>query len=294
MPPLADPLVSVLVTVYNRQRYIDQALESIRASSYRNFEIVVVDDASTDASAEIAKQHASADPRIRVHTNPTNLGEFRNRNRAAELARGTYLKYVDSDDVLYPHGLGIMIEGMEKYPEAGLGMSCPAEKLRPYPVLSFPDEIYREHFLERWILGRGPLAAIIRADAFQAVGGFRDMRFVGDVDLWVRLAARYPVVKMVQDLTWWRQHDQQETSVALATGAYAGGKYRLSRDALTAPSCPLPIEDGAKVLARLRREALPSVLKLLRRGCLRKAAALAREVDLSLASLIPSPRGIRS
>jgi len=293
MQPSASPLVSVLVTVHDRERYLGETLESIRASSFDDFEVVVVDDASTDGSAEIARWHANRDDRVRVYINDSNLGEFRNRNRAAELARGTYLKYVDSDDILYPHGLGVMVDAMKRFPEAGLGMSCPSDKNRPYPVLCGPAEIYREHFLQRWTLGRGPLATIIRADAFRVVGGFRDIRFVGDVDLWVRLAAMYPVVKMVQGLIWWRRHDQQETTVAMATGAYARGTYILSRDALTASDCPLPHADGARVLARMQREVLPTMLKLLRRGRFREARTLSREVDLTWGSLVRMPRGFR-
>jgi len=276
----ASPAVSVLMTAHNRERYIGEALSSVLSSTFEDFEVVVVDDRSTDSTLEIARGFTARDPRVRVHRNDRNLGDYANRSRAAELARGRYLKYVDSDDILYPHGLAVMVEVMEQFPEAGLGMSCPAERSRPYPVLSSPREIYREHFLERWILGRGPLATIIRGDAFRAVGGFRDLRFVGDVDLWVRLAARYPVAKMPQDLTWWRQHDEQEYSVGVATGAYALGKYRLTRDALTAPGCPLTAEEAADVLTRMRREVLPSLLKLIRRGRVREAWTLARQLDL--------------
>jgi glycosyltransferase involved in cell wall biosynthesis len=120
-----NPATSVLVTVYNREAYLAECLKSILASSFEDFEVIVVDDGSTDGSVEIARHFESLDSRIHVHLNPVNLGDYPNRNRAAELARGKYLKYVDSDDLIRPDGLEKMSSAMEAYPEAAYCLSYP-------------------------------------------------------------------------------------------------------------------------------------------------------------------------
>ena len=110
------PCVSLLVTVFNRAGFLEQTLQSILASDFRNFEVVVVDDCSTDQSLKIAESIAREDSRIRLIQNEQNLGDYGNRAKAASLARGTYLKYVDSDDLIYPPTLQVMVDAMEKNP----------------------------------------------------------------------------------------------------------------------------------------------------------------------------------
>ena len=83
-----NPTISVLVTVYNREAYLAETLRSILNSTFQDFEIVVVDDCSSDRSVDIARQFASKDNRIVVHVNKKNLGDYHNRNKAASLAKG--------------------------------------------------------------------------------------------------------------------------------------------------------------------------------------------------------------
>src|ERR1700748_2916719 len=98
---MASPLVSVLMTAYNREKYIEEAIESVLASSYTNLELIIVDDCSKDNTVEIARSYEARDPRVKVFINEKNLGDYPNRNRAASLAKGEYIKYVDSDDVMF-------------------------------------------------------------------------------------------------------------------------------------------------------------------------------------------------
>ena len=81
-----DPLVSLLMTAFNREKYIAEAIESVLASTYTNFELIVVDDCSKDATVEIARKYEKQDERIKVYINEINLGQFPNRNKAAEYA----------------------------------------------------------------------------------------------------------------------------------------------------------------------------------------------------------------
>ncbi len=82
------PLVSVLITVFNRECYLAAAVDSVLAQTMQDFEIVIVDDCSTDGSVDIARAYAARDPRIRFFRNDRNLGDYPNRNKAAGLATG--------------------------------------------------------------------------------------------------------------------------------------------------------------------------------------------------------------
>src|SRR4051794_35303156 len=99
-----QPLVSILMTAYNRQDYIAQAIDSVLSSSLSDFELIIMDDVSTDNTLNIARSFAEKDTRVRVYTNEQNVGDYPNRNKAATLARGRYLKYLDSDDYFLPDG----------------------------------------------------------------------------------------------------------------------------------------------------------------------------------------------
>src|SRR5258706_13206257 len=110
-----SPLVSVLMTAFNREKYIADAIESVLASSYENFELIIVDDASSDNTVAIASQFAEKDKRIRIYVNEKNVGDYPNRNKAAGYAQGKYINYVDADDKLYYYGLEVMVRFTELF-----------------------------------------------------------------------------------------------------------------------------------------------------------------------------------
>lgn len=117
-----QPTVSVLTTVYNRSKYLAACIESVQQSKFQDYEHIIVDDCSTDDSVAIAKKYSNADTRIKVFENNTNLGDYPNRNQAAQYATGKYLKYLDADDMHSPWALDIMVSAMEDFPSAGLGI----------------------------------------------------------------------------------------------------------------------------------------------------------------------------
>ena len=285
------PLVSVLMTAYNREKYIAEAIESVRASTFQNFELIVVDDGSTDRSNEIALAYAKRDSRIRVYRNEENLTDYHNRNRAAELAHGQYLKYLDSDDMLYPHGLEVMVDSMAKFPQAVLGLCRPDSQQGPYPIQLSPHEAYREHFLlETGLLSYGPSFAIIRTAAFRAAGGFSGKRFVGDFELWLELAARFPVVKMVMGLVWYRIHAGQELSVQFTTTEPVHWCYDVLTKAASDPRGLLHAAEQRQALRRLKHLHARNIFSLARRGYRRVAWELYRQSSLSLLDMA---RGLR-
>ncbi len=209
------PLVSVLMTVYNREEYIKQAIESILASTYTNFELIIVDDRSTDKSFEIAKKYQEKDNRIKLHINEINLGDYPNRNQAAAYAKGKYLKYVDADDMIYPYGLEILVYYMEQFPEVAYGLCSIDQDLKNiYPLQLSAKETYQRHYLDGLsVFHKAPLSSIILRSVFEKEGGFSNVRHFGDSDFWHRLSQKYSVVLMPQGIVWYRKTDGQEASV---------------------------------------------------------------------------------
>lgn len=104
------PLVSIGVPVYNGEKYLAEALDSILAQTFTDFEVIISDNASTDATATICERYRAADPRIRVYRNQVNLGAAPNYNRVFELSTGKYFKWADYDDVLEPDFLQRCVE----------------------------------------------------------------------------------------------------------------------------------------------------------------------------------------
>ena len=88
------PLVSILMTAYNREKYIAEAIKSVLSSTFINFELIIVDDASVDNTVAIAQTYAANDNRLKVYINEKNIGDYPNRNKAAGYATGTFITYV--------------------------------------------------------------------------------------------------------------------------------------------------------------------------------------------------------
>lgn len=287
------PRVSVLVTVYNREAYLAQTLRSVLASSFRDFEVIVVDDCSSDKSVVIAEGIAMEDCRVRVIINESNLGDYGNRMKAASLACGTYLKYVDSDDIIYAHTLDVMVNAMERNEAVALALSHSLpEDEEPYPWILEPTKAWRKHFLGRGCFGCGPTGAIIRRSAFEEVGGFRkEWRVLSDIDLWLRLGACWPVALLPPGLVWWRRHEGQEFSSSGADLTYLEHGYELSRQSLKDVQCPLPEIERKIAIRRLRQHYARRLMALaIRKGQIRLAMKLFRKSDLTVMDLM---RGFR-
>ena len=108
-----EPLVSVIMPVYNGEKFISEAVQSIIGQSYNNWEIVAINDASTDSSVEILKEFNET--RIRIYENESNKGISYSRNRAIDLAKGKYIALMDNDDVSLPDRLSEQANYMENH-----------------------------------------------------------------------------------------------------------------------------------------------------------------------------------
>lgn len=267
-----DKLVSVLMTAYNREKYIAEAIESVLASTYTNFELIIVDDCSTDKTVEIARSYEAKDERVKVYVNEKNLGDYPNRNRAASYARGKYIKYVDSDDVLSSDGLEIMVSEMDCYPDAGIGIIAnDSDKNYLSKKLFSPTEAYRLYFYKNCLLNKGPSGVIIRTDIFREYGGFSNDQFISDTDLWLRMSARFSVLLHSPDLLHWREHDQQQIAIERRNPLIEKKRYINISRILNSKSAPLSEEEANQIIQNIRSIKVRSIFKELFSGEIRYA-----------------------
>jgi glycosyltransferase involved in cell wall biosynthesis len=207
---MSVPIVSVLMTAFNREVFISEAIESVLSSTFNDFELIIVDDCSMDRTLEIARKFEKKDSRIKVFANEYNLGDYPNRNQAALYAKGRYLKYLDSDDRMAMNCLDRLVSEMEKHENCAFGISS---RVNNSVLIHTPSRAFYTHFFERGILDLSPSSSIIRRDIFLLEGGFLKTRCVSDIEFWMRLALKYPFLEMEADLVFWRQHEQQEINL---------------------------------------------------------------------------------
>ncbi|HSP31152.1 MAG TPA: glycosyltransferase family A protein, partial [Halomonas sp.] len=114
-----NSFVTVITPVYNGERYLEQAIESALGQTYRNFELILVDDCSSDQSTRIIRQHLSNE-RIVFLQNEKNMGVAASRNHALKFAKGDLITFLDQDDIWLPNKLVLQVSAIEKHPDIGL------------------------------------------------------------------------------------------------------------------------------------------------------------------------------
>lgn len=252
-----NPLVSVLMTAYNREKYIAEAIESVLASTHTNFELIIVDDASTDNTVSIARKYEAKDNRIKVYVNEKNLGDYPNRNKAASYARGKYLMFVDSDDKILHKGIEQCIFEMEKNEDVPFGLYF-SGKESDNLVLDSSTSIKR-HFFEKPFLIIGPGGTILNREFFEQIGGYpvefgpaNDMYF----DLKVASLAKIRLLNF--EFMYYRIHDGQEFANKYN---YLYNNYNYINAALT--DLPLPLSASQKewISKKNKRRFTVNILK---------------------------------
>lgn len=204
--------VSVIIPTYNRARMLRQAIRSVLAQTYRNFEVIVVDDGSTDDTREIVA--AIDDPRVR-YVWQENQERSAARNNGVSQSTGELLAFLDSDDVILPHKLALHVEMLDRYPEAVLvygsdvNMDDENRLLNPFDLLHISDEpVVRDCSDD---LARGcslsTISVLLRRKAFEEAGGF-DLRLshAEDWDLWVRVSELGPFCTVRSPVSAVRAH----------------------------------------------------------------------------------------
>lgn len=208
------PRVTVLLAVYNGGAYLREAVESVLGQTYEDFELLLVDDGSTDGAVEALP----SDPRVRVVRNERNIGQIPSLNRGLREARGEYVARLDHDDVSLPRRLELQVELLERLPDVALAATWADivdtdgriwTRVQPR-IESFAD------FAAQVVTGRVHLvhpSLMVRRDVVVDLGGFDEsLNAAEDQDLYRRLAlARRDARVVAQTLLRYRRHDQQMT-----------------------------------------------------------------------------------
>jgi len=212
------PTISVVMPVYNAARYLAQAVESILAQTFRDFELIAVDDGSTDRSLAILQQLAERDSRIVLISRP-NTGIVGALNDGLEAALGTYVARMDGDDVAEPTRFERQLAFLKTAPDCvALGTAVcftdpEGRPLKPYRPPTSPDAIEAE-------LAEGNGGALIhpsvvfRRKALRVCGGYRaQYNFIEDLDLYVRLLRIGRLANLPNILLAYRQHPRSVNHV---------------------------------------------------------------------------------
>lgn len=209
---MTAPRVSVCVCTFNRADVVGRAIESILSQTYGDFELLVVDDASSDPTVEVVRQYR--EPRIRIIENPRNLGNARNRSLAVRVSRGELVKFVDQDDWIAPSCLAEHTRLMDANPGLGFTFSRRALSL---DVSASGDEgdgaalniafgdlaevMSGRTLLERYVdaglrdnwIGEPTSVMIRRSSLGRSLLFNHRLRSILDMDLWIRLMAFFDV-----------------------------------------------------------------------------------------------------
>lgn len=222
------PCVSVLMAVRDGGSYLAEALASIRTQSLREWELVVVDDGSTDGTAGELAAAAQADARIRVFRQE-RLGLVAALNRAVTEARGEFLARMDADDRAHPERLVRQLEFLQAHPEVGVLGTAVQRFGAAVGVWERPVD---DATIRAALLFEAPLAhptVMLRRSAWTAaaVGAYREeFRAAEDIDLWERLAPHTRFANLAEPLLEYRVHAAQVTQVATGVMAQNGARVR--------------------------------------------------------------------
>ena len=202
------PLVSVLMTAFNRELYIAEAIQSVLDSTFKDFELIIVDDCSSDDTNKIARQFESKDPRVKVYLNEKNLGDYPNRNRAISYATGEYIMFVDSDDKILIDGIENCINTMMRFPSSSYGIYS-SKLIRELPIAS--KNAIHLHFFEIPFLIVGPGGTIQRREFINSIGGYPE-KYGPANDMYYHLlaASKTDIVLLNFEFIYYRRHDGQE------------------------------------------------------------------------------------
>lgn len=245
------PAITVLMTVYNGRKLLPEAIESILAQSHRDFELLIINDGSTDDS--LALLHTYTDPRIRIIDQQPNRGIHHTLNRGLREARGRYVAIMDQDDIATPRRLECLYARMEAQPDLVLCGSA-IETFGDHPVPSWvryfePDALKVALLFENPICHPSVMLRLstLADNALQ----YPDMPYAEEYCLWVTLSRLRPIANHPEPLLRYRSHPQQVSRM---------------RNAIQCASMDLVILDQLKTLGLHATARQLAVHKLLGGG----------------------------
>lgn len=209
---MKTPKVTVLMPVYNGEKYLREAIESILNQHFTDFEFLIINDGSTDSSADIISSYS--DSRIRIINNEQNIGLVNTLNKGLKESKGEYIARMDCDDVSVRKRLSVQVKFMEKNKNVGVSGSN-------YYVLrgnkkAIADLPISEKEIRCFMLFNCPIAhptAIMRADAIRKndLNYSSEFKHSEDYDLWSHIADKYGIINLSEPLLNYRMHNDQIT-----------------------------------------------------------------------------------
>jgi glycosyltransferase involved in cell wall biosynthesis len=215
---MAESVVSVVIPVYNARDVIRETLESLFAQTYPHFDVIVVDDGSTDGSGEVVQGYGD---RVRYMVQ-RNAGVACARNRGIAAARGKYIALLDHDDLWGREKLAKQVSVLDSQPSVGMVVTDVAHIDRAGRPMNQAGLAYQpqHEFARLFVQGfvPTPSATLIRKDLLEAVGGF-DEQFnsagMDDHELWTRIAAATVIAGIAEPLTLHRNRENKPAAIAL-------------------------------------------------------------------------------
>lgn len=222
-----DPRVTVYIASFNYGKYIREAIESVLRQSYDSWELIVIDDGSSDETPSVLRQYQEMS-RVRIFTNDRNEGLTRTSNKAISLAQGEYVVRLDADDYFDENALLVMTHVLDTRPEIALVYP-------DYYVVSEDGEIIRlerrskvDLEVELLDLPAHSACSMLRKSHFLELGGYNEtIRWQDGYDLWIRLIQKYPVYNVNLPLFYYRRH---HGSLTTYTDRILKTRHQIKRD----------------------------------------------------------------
>lgn len=224
MTSTRSPLVSVVIPVYNGEKFIAGAIRSVLAQTYDNFELTIANNCSTDRTAAIAEEFARNDPRVRVYNATEFVSVVDSHNRAFSLVSpdAVYCKVLGADDLLFPNCLSETVRVAEAHPTVGMVsalflLGSRVNAGAPFPTTFFTGrEICRLRLLNGLKVFGAPCTSLFRASAVREKQPFYDpLRFHGDTDACMSILQRHDFGFVYQVLSYSRHGDGSPTTAYL-------------------------------------------------------------------------------
>ncbi len=212
---MSQPLVWVMIPSFNSSRYLAATIESVLRQTYQAWQLVVVDDASSDGTPDIARAYCAGDPRVQLAVNARNLGLTRNWNKCLSLAQGPLVQLLLSDDLMDPGYLEAVVRAFESHPRvAFVAASCryiDGDGRLLDPGVEAPERVYAagDEAVTALVIGGFPHVSsiVMRKAVVDELGPFDENIWHGpDVEMGARLAARFGFLHLGRVWTSFRRH----------------------------------------------------------------------------------------
>lgn len=209
------PLVTVFMAAYNAANFIEKSIRSILCQTFNDFELIIVNDGSTDNTIEIIKSFA--DERIKIIENKTNRGLIYTRNLALEYAKGTYLAIQDSDDISTPDRLARQVNVLDQNHNLALigskAITIDDQDIildRKLDVINGSKSLKAQLFFENTFVHS---TIMMRISIFREIGGYQTYPSAEDYDLFIRISEKYEIDNLDEYLVYYRAHNNNFSMV---------------------------------------------------------------------------------